>query len=454
MRAHIFLATLLALAAAAPARAQQTSLAPTPPMGWNSWDAYGLTINEQQFRANVDVLAHQLKPFGWTYAVIDAGSYLKAPQAADKVKAAEYVRDDYGRHMPAVNRFPSAANNLGLKPLADYVHSLGLQFGIHIVRGIPREAVTQNVPIAGSTFHMQEAADTTDTCPWNKENYGVRDNAAGQAWYDSLMKQYASWDVDYIKVDCISSHPYKGDEIRMVHLAIQHSGRPMILSLSPGPTPLDKAAEVAANAQLWRISDDFWDMWDKPTGQGSFSPGLKNQIATIAAWEPFAKPGNWPDADMLPVGWLGPVPGFGKARNSLLTPDEQQTLLTMWSIGRSPLILGANLTKLDESTTDLITNHEVLAVDQHSTGNRVAFSSTHVQAWTAQATDKAGTYLAVFNLGDDADSLNVSFKVLGLDGKQYQVRDLWRRQNLGSWKNCKIQIPPHASRLLLLLNLK
>ena len=436
---------------AIPAQAQQ--LAPTPPMGWNSWDSYGLTITEAQFRANVDVQAKKLKSFGWQYAVIDEGWYLKDPLASTKAQAAEYVRDAYGRHIPAINRYPSAANDAGLKPIADYVHSLGLKFGIHIVRGIPREAVTENVPIAGSQFHMQEAADTTDVCPWNTENYGVRDNAAGQAWYDSLLKQYASWDVDYIKVDCISSHPYKGDEIRMVHRAIEHAGRPMVLSLSPGPTPLDQAAEVGANSQLWRISDDFWDMWDKPKGEGAFSPGLKNQFATLAAWEPYAKPGNWPDADMLPIGHLGPVPGYGKPRMTRFTQDEQRTLITLWSIARSPLILGANLTELDPDTMALITNPEVIAVDQQSTGNRVAFTSEHMQVWTAKATgstSKGGTYLALFNLGDTPDGLDLSFQLLGLESKQYKVRDLWQRQDLGSWKSCKVQIPAHASMLLLL----
>ena len=447
MRALLLTALLATAAQTIPAPAQQ--LAPTPPMGWNSWDAYGLTIDEQQFRDNVNVLNQQLKSFGYTYAVIDEGWYLKNPQAPTKAEAVEYVRDANGRHMPAVNRFPSAANDAGLKPLAGYVHSLGLKFGIHIVRGIPREAVTENVPLAGSQFHMQEAADTTDACPWNTENYGVRDNPAGQSWYDSLMKQYASWDVDYIKVDCISSHPYKGDEIRMIHRAIEHSGRAMVLSLSPGPTPLANAAEVAANAQMWRISDDFWDVWDKEKG-AEFTPGLKNQITTIAAWQPYAKPGNWPDADMLPLGWLGPVPGFGKPRMTKLTADEQHTLITMWSIGRSPLILGANLTKLDPDTAALITNPEVIAVDQQSTGNHVAFTSSHIQAWTAKATGKSGTYLALFNLGDTPDSLDLSFQVLGLDGKQYKVRDLWQRQELGSWKSCKVQIPAHASMLLVL----
>ncbi len=269
-----------------------------------------------------------------------------------------------GQYTPATNRFPSAAKGAGFKPLSDAVHAQGLKFGIHIIRGIPKRTVAADTAIPGSAFRASEAADTADVCPWNPDNFGVKDNAAGQAWYDALMRQYAGWGVDYLKVDCIASHPFKGAEIRMIHRAIVKTGRPMVLSLSPGPTALENAALVGENAQLWRISDDVWDRWEKGK---EWSQSLKAQFPVIASWQKYVKPGNWPDADMLPLGHLGPVPGDGKERDTRLTHDEQRTMVTLWSIARSPLFLGANLTQMDEWTESLVTNAEVIG-DESAVG--------------------------------------------------------------------------------------
>lgn len=434
--------------------AQQHGLAPTPPMGWNSWDAYGLTISETQFKANADVLAAKLKASGYVYAVVDEGWYLTNPQKA-KAEAFDYVMDANGRYQPATNRFASAANGAGFKPVADYVHGKGLKFGIHIIRGIPKDAVKKNTAIAGSAFHAVDLADTSDTCPWNPDNFGVKDNAAGQAWYDALLRQYSEWGVDYIKVDCISSHPYKGDEIRMIHRAIVkatgHTHRPMVLSLSPGPAPLDKSEEVAANAQLWRISDDVWDRWERPESE-RFPQGVKNQFAIIASWTPHVKPGNWPDADMLPLGTLGPVPGYGRPRKTQLTEDEQRTLVTLWAIARSPLIVGANLTELDDFTTSLLTNKDVVAVNQTAAVSRQVAREGDLVAWTSDLKDGSQA-LALFNLGDKP--LPVRQRPLADYGltkaKSYQLHDAWAGKDLGRAGDIGSQtIAPHGCALFVL----
>ena len=436
------------------ARAQQKGLAPAPPMGWNSWDSYGLTINEGQFRANVDVLANRLKPAGYEYAVVDEGWYLINPQKAKGEKFV-YTMDANGRYVPAANRFPSAgaSGELGFKPVADYVHSQGLKFGIHIIRGISKEAVAANVAVAGSSFHAADLADTTDTCPWNPDNYGVKDNAAGQAWYDSLMLQYSGWGVDFIKVDCIASRPYKGDEIRMIHRAIgkatAKTGRPMVLSLSPGPAPLDKGPEVAATAQLWRISDDVWDYWEKKDGK-HFPQSVKAQFAVLASWGPQVKPGNWPDADMLPLGTLGPVPGYEAPRTTRLTHDEQRTLLTLWSIARSPLIVGANLTELDDWTAALLTNPAVIAMDQHGRDQKLARQDEDLIGWTSQG-DGGREYLALFNVSDAAARVAVPLSRYGLMAAKYSARDVWAAKDLGKVSEAAGEIPAHG---VLLLELK
>jgi hypothetical protein len=428
----------------------QSILAPTPPMGWNSWDSYGLTITEAQFRDNVAVEAARLKPVGFTYAVVDEGWYLANPEAANKPETLQYRMDANGRYQPSLNRFPTASAASGFAPLAAFVHAQGLKFGIHIIRGVPKAAVTSNLAVADSGFHAADLADTTDTCPWNPDNYGVKDNAAGQAWYDALFAQYAGWGVDYVKVDCIASHPYKGDEIHMIHKAILKSGRPIVLSLSPGPSPLEDAVPLGENAQLWRISDDVWDRWERAK-DSHFPQGVKNQFAVIDSWTKFVKPGNWPDADMLPLGTLGPVPGWGAARQTALTHDEQRTLVTMWSIARSPLFFGGNLTQLDDWTASLLTNPEVIAVNQHGSDQHLAATDGDVVAWTSNDLLTSTRYLALFNLGDSPASISQSFEHYGLPASKYRARDVWAKTGPSPVSaNVNVTIAPHGVVLLAL----
>ncbi len=390
-------------------------------MGWNSWDAYGLTIDEADFKANVAVLAG-IKQYGWRYAVIDEGWYLQNPFGAD-TESQKFVYDEHGRLIPALNRFPDAAHGAGLKPLADWVHGQGLKFGIHLIRGVPRESAKRNVPIAGSQFTTGEAADPTDVCPWNNDNYGVKDNAAGQAWYDAMIALYAGWGVDYLKVDCISDHPYKPAEIRMIATAIRKTGRPIVLSLSPGPTNLSHAAEVAQYAQLWRISDDHWDVWSHvpEAGQSEFPLGTRQAFDRLEAWQPYVKPGSWPDEDMLPFGWLGPHPGWGEARESRLTEDETRTEFTLWAITRSPLILGANLTRMSPFLRGLVTNTELIEMDQATVDNHpienLPAGFENIRVWEATKSRWKGTaprFVAIFNLGDKPAELHFGWSELGL----------------------------------------
>jgi len=422
-------------------------LAERPPMGWNSWDSFGLTINEQQFRDNIDVLATELKPFGWQYAVIDEGWFLRHPTVRLTPETLDYELDPTGRYIPVPDRFPSAiehGKNEGFTALGNYVHSRGLKFGIHIVRGIPRESVAQNLPVAGSSFHAQDVADTSDACPWDPTNWGVRDTPAGQAWYNSLLAQYANWGVDYLKVDCIADHPYKPAEIRMIHRAILKTGRPIILSLSPGPTSPGIAKEIIPYAQMWRISDDIWDYWTNPR---PWPRSVRNQFELAAAWAPYAAPGRWPDADMLPLGYLGPHPGDGEARTSRLTHDEQQTMLTLWAIARSPLILGANLTRLDEDSKKLITNRDVIELDQYAHDQRQVSSEGNTIAWTSMGKGNI-RYLALFNLNDTEKKISRSFDFYNLPAKTYRARELWSQIDYDTSASVNVTLRPHACVLL------
>lgn len=432
--------------AAQPSHATDQIISPTPPMGWNSWDSYGLTVTESQFNANVAWLDQNLKRYGWQYVIIDEGWYLQNPASGGK-PAWQYTLNHDGQYMPAVNRFPSAAREAGFRSLADSVHALGLKFGIHIIRGIPKEAVEKNLPIAGSSYHAADAADRSDTCAWNPDNYGLKANAAGQAYYDSIARLYASWGVDYVKVDCISQ-PYKKAEIHMMSAALKKTGRPIVLSLSPGPTPIAEAKDVQQVAQMWRISNDVWDNWSRAGSHEKWFPQtVLEQFALAAAWNPYSGPGHWPDADMLPVGYLGPVPGWGSSRQTRLSQDEQHTLLTLWSIFRSPLMIGANLTHPDAFATSLFTNPEVIAVDQHSKGNRPVIQTAQTVVWLAQPETGAGNYVAVFNLADKPQSMHFAWHALGLDESKYQVRDLWLRKQIGTASSLSVTLAPHATAL-------
>jgi alpha-galactosidase len=426
-------------------------VAPTPPMGWNSWDAYGLTIGEADFKANAAVLA-SLRSYGWTYAVIDEGWYMADP-FGDHLADRKYQLDANGLLIPSAERFPSSTGDAGFRPLSDWVHRQGLKFGIHIVRGIPKAAVERSLPIAGSSYRAADAADPSDTCPWDEGNFGVRDNAAGQAYYDSMITAYAAWGVDYLKVDCIADHPYKESEIRQIAAAIAKSGRPIVLSLSPGPSQLEHAAQYRRYSQMWRISNDVWDGWDfqnhTPDGYPS---GVVTAFDHLAQWNASAGGGHWPDADMLPIGMLAPHPGMGDARRSRLTPDEARTQVTLWSIARSPLILGANLTQLDDVTRALITNKDVLAVgrtawESHPISDLPA-GWENVRVWRAQAGSPARptAYVAFFNLGTAPVTLHATANDLHL--AQFQgAQELWTGAGQTLPGQLDVTIPAHGAML-------
>ena len=433
-----------ALLVCATALAAAPPVARRPPMGWNSYDAYGTTITEAQFRANVRWMSRHLRRYGWRYAVIDAEWFVRNPTPAGGAKGSVVTLDRDGRYLPAPNRFPSAAGGKGFGPLAHYVHARGLKFGIHILRGIPVRAVGANLPIAGSSFRARQAAVADAPCPWNPDNEGVAANAAGQAYYDSIVRLYARWGVDFIKADCIASHPYVGAEIGMLARAVRAAGRPMVLSLSPGPAPLDQLAQLRRDANLWRISNDVWDLWRSAQ---VYPQGVDNQFERLAQWAPLARPGHWPDADMLAIGDLGPNPGWGSARWSRLTHAEQRTYMTLWCIARSPLMIGGNLTRMNRWTLSLLDDREVIAVDQQARDAHQVLAHDRFVVWISRPQHGRGRYLAAFNRAGKARTLTVSWRALGLAAGRYRLRDLWQRRTLGSANALTARLAAHGSVL-------
>jgi hypothetical protein len=411
-------------------------------MGWNSWDSFGPAVREGEVKANADAMAAQLARFGWQYIVVDIEWYQPHSQAHGYIPRGEVTMDEDGRFVPSPNRFPSAANGVGFKPLADYVHSKGLKFGIHIMRGIPREAVDKNLPIKNTTYHAGDVADKINVCQWKgmEDTYGVDMSKPGaQAYYDSIAELYASWGVDYVKADDMT-RPYRGPEIHALSVALRKTGRPIVLSLSPGPAPLDKYEDLKANAQLWRISDDFWDRWID----------IKNQFGLMRAWQGKVHSGGWPDADMLPLGHIGLRAERGDDRASLLTHDEQYTLMSMWSIFRSPLMFGGDLPSSDAFTIAILTNPEVLEVNQHSENGRESYREGDTIAWTADIPGSTSRYLTISNLGDTEKAIHLPWKSFGIVASKVRVRDLWMHKDLGSSDALALSLRPHASVLLKL----
>jgi hypothetical protein len=370
-------------------------------MGWNSWDCYGASVTEDIVRQNADYMAEHLKPYGWEYVVVDIQWYQPEADDYDYKSFPNNLIDDWGRHIPAANRFPSAANGAGFKPLAEYVHGLGLKFGIHIMRGIPRMAAHLHLPIKGSEYTCDQAADPNSICEWNPDMYGVRqEHPAARAYYDSIFNLYAEWGVDFVKCDDIArEYPHCKREIEIISEACRNCGRDIVLSLSPGPAPLTEAEHLKTWANMWRITDDFWDDWAL----------LKGMFERAEKWCIHAGPGHWPDADMLPFGAIRLCGAeTAKGRRTRFTEDEQRTLMTLWCMMRSPLMMGGELTKCDPFTLSLLTNENVLNIQKSSFCAHPLRTTDMEAVWIAPRKDGQGMYIAVFNLSDEARRIAVT----------------------------------------------
>jgi alpha-galactosidase len=363
--------------------------APTPPMGWNSWDCYGPTVVEDEVKFNADYMATHLKKFGWNYIVVDIRWYVANDKSGGyNEKDPFFTLDEYGRLTPAVNRFPSASNGKGFKPLADYVHSKGLKFGIHMMRGIPVIAVTKNTPILGSDVTAQDIYTTEGQCMWLRDMYTIVAGKPGaQEYYNSLFQLYATWGIDFVKVDDLSG---RTKEIEMVRKAIDNCGRPIVISISPGGDRPETAEFLKNNVNMWRTSNDFWDNW----------PQLKNQFAILTRWTGLGGQGYYPDGDMLPLGKIGLRAERGQPRMTGFTKDEQYTLMSLFAVFGSPLMFGGDLPSNDEFTLSLITNKDVLEVNQHSINGKQIFRENDLIAWTSDDPKTGDKYLALFNASD------------------------------------------------------
>ncbi len=406
-------------------------IAQTPPMGWNSWDCYGAAVTESAVRANAEYMARYLKQYGWEYVVVDI--QWARPDAVDHSydPFPDLSMDESGRLTPALNRFPSAAGGAGFRPLADYVHSLGLKFGIHIMRGLPRLAAHRRLPIADSPFSCDDAADPGSVCAWNPDMYGLRcEQPSARAYYDSIFRLYASWGVDFVKCDDIArEYPRCRREIEVISEACRGCGREIVLSLSPGPAPLEQAEHLKRYANMWRITDDFWDDWRL----------LKGMFERAEKWCIHAAPGHWPDADMLPVGALRQCEDPDDWTR--FTHAEQRTMMTLWCMMRSPLMIGGEMTKNDEFTLGLLTNRDVLDIGRLSFCGHPLRTSDGESVWIAPRQDGDGFYLALFNLSGKKRTVSAAPSLP--EGIRPEITELWSGRRLRAGAEIRVSLPPH-----------
>ena len=425
-------------------------VAQTPPMGWNSYNCFGSAVHEDEVKANADYVATNLKQHGWQYVVVDflwsydnpAGSKIGNPFQL-RLQDGSYVpwltMDAWGRLMPQPTKFPSAFGGKGFKPLSDYVHSLGLKFGIHVMRGIPRQAVWAKAPVMGTNgITADMVADTSSKCPWMNHMYGLNMSKPGaQEYLNSILKLYASWEVDFIKVDDLS-RPYSNAEVEGYQKAIESCSRPVVLSLSPGETPVAQAAHAAKYSNMWRMADDFWDNWEM----------ILHMFNYAKSWEGTGGSGHWPDCDMIQIGKLSKRGPVGPERFSRFTEDELYTHMNFWCLYRSPLMLGGNLPENRELELKLFTNDEVLAVNQQGEKPRQLYKKEGSMVWVSQVSGSKDYYVGLFNISDTAKSVAVDFASLKLKGR-IKVRDLWKKADLGEFKKGYTQkINKHGSVLL------
>lgn len=423
-----------------------------PPMGWNSWDSYLTTVSEKDVIANAEYMRDHLLRLGWDTVVVDASWFDSDAKSAgynNPDEGAQFCLDEYGRQIPSPTRFPSSANGTGFTLLAEKIHAMGLKFGFHVMRGIPRQAVRANLPVKGTTYHASDIADTMPEhlCHWNNDNFGLNHAHPGaQAWYDAQVDLFASWGADFLKVDDMQA-PFYPDEIAAYSSAIRTAelkyGRPITLSLSPGTQVATTHTDFLRSvAQMWRISDDLWDKWSD----------VHAQFARLARWAPLQEHGHWADADMLPLGHLT-VNDDNGGHQSNLTIDEQKTLLTLWSMAHSPLMMGGDLPTSSSQTLALLQNPWIGRVEREALPGREVVREPYARennfdgwngkevpqgefiVWTSRSdepvSDPAGCaprYAALFWTGSSVAEQDVDLAAItGLDDLDHtwKLTDLW-----------------------------
>ena len=446
----LFIVILSACSSITNTQSTVQQLAITPPMGWNSFDSYGVYLHEKAAMENLEAFAEKLKPHGYEYFVIDAGWFgeFKLQEGtmfpAEK-HAAKMKFNEFGLLQPSHTYFPN-----GLIPIIDRCHELGIKFGLHLMRGIPRTAVKANTPIKGSKSFAQDIADTTSICVWNSQNFGVDMTKSGaQEFYNSLINQMAEWGVDFIKYDDIVAFP---KEVEAVANAIAQCGRPILLSLSPGGNVDPNNLEAFQRGHMLRVTPDIWDD----------QKGIDECFDEWRKWNGKSKPGFWIDMDMIPFGQLQmmtPKPagvtgkeskkelmdkmksgelakfellaGKGFNRWSEFTKDQMYTFITLRALAASPLMMGGDLPTIDDFSLKLITDKEVLACNQNGIMGSLIYEKDGIEIWKTPKQNSKDGWIGIFNRTKEIKSISIQSENLGFESAaSYKMLDVWNASEL------------------------
>ena len=384
-------------------------IALTPPMGWNSWNCWAQAVDQEKvLRSAHSLVASGLSQHGWAYVNID--------------DTWQGNRDASTRALQSNEKFPD------MKVLCDQIHALGLKAGIY------------STPWMTSYASCPGGSGDDPAGRWDRASMG--NNAYHRFGKYSFARpdarQWADWGFDYLKYDW---NPNDLPAVQEMALALRATGRDMVYSLS-NSAPLGHAAELGQWANSWRTTGDIWDTWDLP---GPWQHGVSEIGFNQDPWAGFGGPGHWNDPDMLVIGYVGWGPQLHVTR---LTPAEQYSHLSLWCLLSAPLLIGCDLDRLDAFTLNLLTNDEVLAVDQDALGRsarRVATSGP-IDVFRKELED-GGVAIGFFNRGDTLHTMTAKLERIGLGGRQ-RVRDLWRQEDLPEALNeLAVTVDPHGVKL-------
>lgn len=426
----------------APQSRAESLMAPTPPMGWNSYDSYGTYLHEKAAMENLKVFVEKFKPLGYDYFVLDGGWYIEYETqpgtlfpTTDKADKVNLNADGY--FIPSKVYFPN-----GLKALADECHRNGVKFGMHILRGIPRRTVELNTPIKGTSYHAADIANTVSTCPWNPHTYGVDMSKPGaQEWYDGYIQLLADTGVDFIKADDIVTYPA---EIAAVQKAIAQCGRKILLSLSPGNRVMGSEIKLYEQADMLRVTGDVWD--EQVDIDKCFDAWLTWQNVPV-------REGFWFDMDMIPFGELQvmipegttrKMAGEGVHRFDRFSLPQKESFITMRAMSASPLMMGGMLASLDRDSLQLLTNRDMIACNQNGVVGHLTSNGKYLQCWKTPQKSNSGRsgWVAVFNRSSEKNSGGIGLKDLGLKGeKKYRLHDIWGNK---PFKPGKVDLDPNG----------
>jgi alpha-galactosidase len=393
-------------------------LALTPPMGWNSWNGWGDFVTEENVRASAEAMVKTgLIDHGWTNINIDIGW--------------EGVRGGKLNAIQPSNKFPD------MRGLCDYVHSLGLRIGIYSTPWIK----TYFGYTGGSSDNKDGYSE-----PVKIEKSSTVGHYVGKYKFDKNdVQQFEEWGIDYLKYDWTTDIDKRDsiDHIRIMSEILRKSKRDIVFSLC-NPLSIDDAPKKLPYVHLYRTTTDIRDVWDNSMlKKDMWALGISDIWDLHREWREFTKPGCWADPDMLVVGWVG----FGETElhSTLLTPYEQYTHISLWCLWSAPLLIGSPIEKLDKFTLSLLSNDEVIEIDQDPLGRQayLAKKDGDGEVWVKSMEDGSKA-VGLFNRSLKGMTVSANWLPLGIYGKQ-RVRDVWRQKDLGSFeKSFSAEVPPHG----------